>query len=105
MSVLESEPPPVHPAEVEEIAASVFGLHGRASERDQTFLLENGSGEAVLKISNSAERAEVLDLEEAGKSALQRDSNHRVRYLFAIVNVSFLEVECPVAAVALICRV
>jgi 4-aminobutyrate aminotransferase-like enzyme/aminoglycoside phosphotransferase (APT) family kinase protein len=69
MSVLESEPPRFTTSEAEEIAAEVFDIRGRASdlgsERDQTFLLDNGSGGAVLKISNSAERAEVLDLEEA----------------------------------------
>src|SRR5579859_6784096 len=69
MSVLDSEPPRFTPAEAEEIAASVFDVLGRAvdlgSERDQTFLLEDGSSDAVLKISNSAERPEVLELEEA----------------------------------------
>jgi 4-aminobutyrate aminotransferase-like enzyme/Ser/Thr protein kinase RdoA (MazF antagonist) len=69
VSVLESEPPRFTPADAEEIAAAVFDLRGHAtdlgSERDQTFLLENGSGGAVLKISNSAERSEVLELEEA----------------------------------------
>jgi Ser/Thr protein kinase RdoA (MazF antagonist) len=69
VSVLESEPPRFTPEDAEQIAAAVFDLHGRAidlgSERDQTFLLENGSGGAVLKISNSAERSEVLDLEDA----------------------------------------
>src|SRR5579884_1985836 len=69
MSVLESEPPRFTPAEAEEIAAALFEVRGRAtdlgSERDQTFLLENGSGGVVLKVSNSAERSDVLELEEA----------------------------------------
>ncbi len=47
----------------------MFGIHGTAhdlgSERDATFLIEDGSSDAVLKISNSGEDAAVLDLEHA----------------------------------------
>jgi 4-aminobutyrate aminotransferase-like enzyme/aminoglycoside phosphotransferase (APT) family kinase protein len=68
-SVLEATPPGYTPEQVARIAAEVFGVEGRAvdlgSERDQTFLIEDGGGGAVLKISNSAEDADVLDLEAA----------------------------------------
>ena len=66
---MESEPPRFTAAEAERVAATVFGLRGRASdlgsERDQTFLLDDGGGGAVLKISNGAEQGAALDLEEA----------------------------------------
>ena len=47
----------------------MFGVHGTArdlgSERDATFLIEDGGSDAVLKISNSGEDEAVLDLEQA----------------------------------------
>jgi 4-aminobutyrate aminotransferase-like enzyme/Ser/Thr protein kinase RdoA (MazF antagonist) len=68
-SVLESTPPRFTADEAAGIAAELFGLDGNASdlgsERDQTFLLDNGRTGAVLKISNSGEDAAALDLEEA----------------------------------------
>ncbi|HZD88192.1 MAG TPA: aminotransferase class III-fold pyridoxal phosphate-dependent enzyme [Gaiellaceae bacterium] len=68
-SVLEATPPRYTAEQAARIAAEVFGLEGRAedlgSERDQTFLIDDGGAGAVLKISNSAEVAAVLDLEEA----------------------------------------
>jgi 4-aminobutyrate aminotransferase-like enzyme/aminoglycoside phosphotransferase (APT) family kinase protein len=68
-SVLDSTPPRFTAAEAAEIAAELFGVRGSAadlgSERDQTFLLENGGVDAVLKISNSGEDAATLDFEEA----------------------------------------
>jgi 4-aminobutyrate aminotransferase-like enzyme/Ser/Thr protein kinase RdoA (MazF antagonist) len=69
LSVLETQPPRFTPDEVAEIAAQVFGVHGSArdlgSERDATFLIEDGASDAVLKISNSGEDEAVLDLESA----------------------------------------
>ena len=69
MSVLETQPPQFSPEQVAQIATEVFGLHGIAtdlgSERDATFLIEDGAGGAVLKISNLGEDAAVLDLEQA----------------------------------------
>jgi 4-aminobutyrate aminotransferase-like enzyme len=70
MSVLESAPPRFTAEDAARIGAEVFGLAARAvplgSERDQAFLLEGPEGnDAVLKISNSGEEADVLDLEEA----------------------------------------
>ena len=66
-SVLESPPPRFTAAEAADIAARLFGIAGEASElgseRDQTFLVDDGSGGAVLKISNAGEDAAVLDLE------------------------------------------
>jgi 4-aminobutyrate aminotransferase-like enzyme/Ser/Thr protein kinase RdoA (MazF antagonist) len=68
-SVLEAEPPRFSPEEAARIAADLFGRDGRASslgsERDQTFLLDDGGPGAVLKISNSGEDPAALDLEEA----------------------------------------
>jgi 4-aminobutyrate aminotransferase-like enzyme/Ser/Thr protein kinase RdoA (MazF antagonist) len=67
VSVLETTPPRFTPEEAAGIASEVFGLEGTArdlgSERDQTFLIENGGEGAILKISNSGEDAAVLDLE------------------------------------------
>src|SRR5436190_4330472 len=69
MSVLETQPPQFSPEQVAQIATEVFGLHGIAtdlgSERDATFLIEDGAGGAVLKISNLGEDAAALDLEQA----------------------------------------
>jgi 4-aminobutyrate aminotransferase-like enzyme/aminoglycoside phosphotransferase (APT) family kinase protein len=68
-SVLDSTPPRFAAEEAAGIAAELFGVHGVASdlgsERDQTFLLDDGGAGGVLKISNSGEDAAVLDLEEA----------------------------------------
>jgi 4-aminobutyrate aminotransferase-like enzyme/Ser/Thr protein kinase RdoA (MazF antagonist) len=65
--VLEAPPPRFTADEVATIAAELFGLEGTAtdlgSERDQTFLIDDGAEGGVLKISNLAEDPAVLDLE------------------------------------------
>ncbi len=69
MSVLETQPPRFSPEEVAHIAAEVFGVEGTAtdlgSERDGTFLIDDGGAGAVIKISNLGEDSGVLDLEHA----------------------------------------
>jgi 4-aminobutyrate aminotransferase-like enzyme/Ser/Thr protein kinase RdoA (MazF antagonist) len=69
MSVLETQPPCFTPEEVARIAAAVFGVEGTASdlgsERDETFLIDDGGPGAVIKISNLGEDPAVLDLERA----------------------------------------
>jgi len=66
-SVLEAPPPRFTPDEAAAIAVDLFGLAGTAealgSERDQTFLIDDGGDGGVLKISNLGEDAAVLDLE------------------------------------------
>jgi len=66
-SVLEAPPPRFTAEEIAAIAAELFGLSGQASdlgsERDQTFLIDDGAAVGVLKISNLGEDAAVLDLE------------------------------------------
>ena len=68
MSVLESHPPRFTTSDAAAIAAEVYGVSGLASdlgsERDQTFLIDDGAAGAVLKVSNSGEDEAVLDLEE-----------------------------------------
>ena len=70
LSVLAASPPRFSAEEAAAIAAKLFDLRGHAvglgSERDQTFLIEDGDGGAggVLKISNLGEDPPVLDLEE-----------------------------------------
>jgi 4-aminobutyrate aminotransferase-like enzyme/Ser/Thr protein kinase RdoA (MazF antagonist) len=67
MSVLEAAPPRFTAEEVAAIAADVFGIAGVArdlgSERDQTFLIDDGGAGGVLKISNRGEDPAALDLE------------------------------------------
>ena len=68
MSVLEAPPPRFAADEVAAIAAELFGVEGTAvdlgSERDQTFLIDDGAGGGgVIKISNLGEDPAVLDLE------------------------------------------
>ena len=67
MNVLEAEPPRFTPEQAAELAAELFGVSGSAtalgSERDQAFLIDDGAGGGVLKISNSGEDPAVLDLE------------------------------------------
>jgi 4-aminobutyrate aminotransferase-like enzyme len=67
LSVLEAPPPRFSAEEVATIAADLFDLHGTAtdlgSERDQTFLVDDGGGGGVLKISNLGEDPGILDLE------------------------------------------
>jgi len=66
-NVLEAPPPRFTAEEIAAIAAELFGLRGQASdlgsERDQTFLIDDGAAGGVLKISNLGEDADVLDLE------------------------------------------
>jgi 4-aminobutyrate aminotransferase-like enzyme/Ser/Thr protein kinase RdoA (MazF antagonist) len=66
-SVLEAPPPSFSADEIAAIAAELFGLRGQASdlgsERDQTFLIDDGGAGGVLKISNLGEDPGVLDLE------------------------------------------
>ena len=65
LSVLAAAPPRFSPEQAAAIAAEHFGVVGTAaplgSERDQTFAVDD----AVLKISNLGEEADVLDLETA----------------------------------------
>jgi 4-aminobutyrate aminotransferase-like enzyme/Ser/Thr protein kinase RdoA (MazF antagonist) len=67
VNVLEEAPPRFDAAEVAGIAERLFGLSGAAadlgSERDQTFLIDDGEAGAVVKISNLGESPAVLDLE------------------------------------------
>jgi Ser/Thr protein kinase RdoA (MazF antagonist) len=53
-SVLEAPPPRFTAEEIAAIAAELFGLHGEAtdlgSERDQTFLIDDGATGTGLKI-------------------------------------------------------
>jgi len=76
VSVLEAPPPRFSADEVATIAAALFGLDGRASdlgsERDQTFLIDDGGAGGVLKISNLGEEAPVLELEIEGILHIQR---------------------------------
>ncbi len=68
-AVLKVRPPQFTPTQAADLSASKFGVEGSArslgSERDQTFLIEGGpSGKSgVLKISNPAENASMLDME------------------------------------------
>jgi 4-aminobutyrate aminotransferase-like enzyme/Ser/Thr protein kinase RdoA (MazF antagonist) len=68
VSVLAASPPRFSADEAAAIAAKLFDLRGDAvdlgSERDQMFLIEDGAGGGVLKISNLGEDPPVLDLEE-----------------------------------------
>ena len=84
MSVLETQPPRFTSDEVALIADEVFGVKGRAvdlgSERDATYLIDDGADGAVLKISNLGEGAAVLELEQA-----------------AIAHVTRVDPELPVA--------
>jgi 4-aminobutyrate aminotransferase-like enzyme/Ser/Thr protein kinase RdoA (MazF antagonist) len=69
LSVLETHPPRFSASDVAQIAADLFGVRGTAtdlgSERDATFLIDDGARGAILKISNSGEDPAVLDLEHA----------------------------------------
>jgi 4-aminobutyrate aminotransferase-like enzyme/Ser/Thr protein kinase RdoA (MazF antagonist) len=69
LSVLETQPPRFSADEVARIAHDVFGVDGTAtdlgSERDATFLIDDGAAGAILKISNLGEDPAVLDLEHA----------------------------------------
>src|SRR5256886_2201312 len=83
-SVRGAPPPRFSPDEVATIAAALFGLEGRAtdlgSERDQTFLIDDGGAGGVLKISNLGEEPAVLELETE-----------------AILHVARVDPELPVA--------
>jgi 4-aminobutyrate aminotransferase-like enzyme/Ser/Thr protein kinase RdoA (MazF antagonist) len=74
--VLEAPPPRFTADEVATIAAALFGLEGAAtdlgSERDQTFLIDDGATGGVLKISNLGEEAPVLELETEGILHIKR---------------------------------
>jgi 4-aminobutyrate aminotransferase-like enzyme/Ser/Thr protein kinase RdoA (MazF antagonist) len=76
LSVLEATPPRFSAEEAAAIAAELFGLRGDASElgseRDQMFLVEDGREGGVLKISNTGEDPDILDLEERALSHIER---------------------------------
>jgi len=61
---------------VARIANQVFGVQGTAtdlgSERDATFLIDDGRGGAIVKISNPGEDGAVLDLEAAAIEHVRR---------------------------------
>src|SRR6476646_1563364 len=65
--VLEAPPPRFTADQVAVKAAALFGIEGTAtdlgSERDQTFLIDDGAEGRVLKISNLGEEAPALELE------------------------------------------
>jgi 4-aminobutyrate aminotransferase-like enzyme/Ser/Thr protein kinase RdoA (MazF antagonist) len=65
--VLQAPPPRFSAAAAAALAERLFGVRGTASElgseRDQTFLVDDGARGAVLKISNAGEDPAVLDLE------------------------------------------
>jgi 4-aminobutyrate aminotransferase-like enzyme/Ser/Thr protein kinase RdoA (MazF antagonist) len=69
-SVLTARPPRLMESDALEAARSLFGVaavaaHDLKSERDRTFALEDPAGRprAILKVSNSFEDPEVLDME------------------------------------------
>ncbi|HEX2356289.1 MAG TPA: hypothetical protein VHI50_07490, partial [Micromonosporaceae bacterium] len=67
--LLEAEPPAFSTAEVRRLLGESYGLavadlRPLDSERDQMFLVaDRAAGPAVLKISNSAESPDTLDME------------------------------------------
>ena len=69
MNVLEEQPPRFSADEVARFAEETFGVSGTVSdlgsERDQTFLIDDGGDGAVIKISNLGEDPAMLDLEDA----------------------------------------
>jgi 4-aminobutyrate aminotransferase-like enzyme len=76
VNVLAASPPRFSAEEAAAIAAQLFDLRGNAvdlgSERDQTFLIEDGDGGGVLKISNLGEERPVIDLEEQALAHIGR---------------------------------
>src|SRR5438094_1893079 len=83
-NVLETPPPCFSSHEVETIAAELYGVAGTAvdlgSERDQTWLIDDGARGGVVKISNLGEDPAILDLE-----------------LEAILHIARVDPELPVA--------
>ena len=67
MSVFSTPPPRYSTFEAEQLAKSKFGINGQAnplsSERDQNFLIRSEEDSFVLKISNSAESFDELDMQ------------------------------------------
>ena len=67
MSVFSTPPPQYSTFEAEQLAKSKFGINGQAnplsSERDQNFLIQSEEESFVLKISNSAESFDELDMQ------------------------------------------
>lgn len=68
--VLRAQPPRFTPEEASRIAERTFGVEGSArslgSERDQTFLLDGDGRSAIMKVSNSVESPDTLDMEALG---------------------------------------
>jgi 4-aminobutyrate aminotransferase-like enzyme/Ser/Thr protein kinase RdoA (MazF antagonist) len=84
--VLTAQPPRLTESDALLAASSLFGVtaataHDLGSERDRTFCLEDGSGQprAILKVSNSFEDPEILDMEaEAALQVAAVDTGLRV---------------------------
>ena len=67
MSVFSTPPPKYTTFDAEQLAESKFGINGEASplssERDQNFLIQSEEESFVLKISNSSESFDELDMQ------------------------------------------
>ena len=67
MSVFSTPPPRYSTFEAEQLAKSKFGINGQAnplsSDRDQNFLIRSEEDSFILKISNSAESFDELDMQ------------------------------------------
>src|ERR687891_80385 len=68
--IFHAVPPALTPTQAAELAQELYGLDATArllvSERDQNFVLDAADGSRwVLKISNAAEDARVIDMEVA----------------------------------------
>jgi hypothetical protein len=75
-SVLEAPPPRFTAEEIAAIAAELFGFAARerlGSERDQTFLIDDGAAGGVLKISNLA-RTQTSSTSRRRRSSTSRAS-------------------------------
>ena len=74
-SVFDSPPPALTAAQLQHLAASIFGLHGSiaelTSERDQNVRVDTADGSFVLKVAHVAEDPQTLDLQQAALEHLR----------------------------------
>ncbi len=96
MSAFETPPPALTVVEIEALAATLFGVKGKArllnSERDQNARLDTAGASYVLKIANAGEDPEQIALQNATLQHLAQRSMPGVPHVIPALDGGFVAV-------------